>query len=425
MTETDMSHATLEQWLSHLLAIHPTEIDMGLSRVAQVAEKLGLLDLGETQIITVAGTNGKGTTCAMIESILLRSGKTVGVYSSPHIHEFNERYRINQHNVSNQNIIDSFNAIEAARGDVSLTYFEFATLSALWQFKQAQLDVVLLEVGLGGRLDATNIIDSHATVITSIDIDHQEYLGDTREKVGIEKAGVMRRGCICVIGEPDLPDSAVEHANTVGCQLIKVGHEFNYQRQTQFQRTEARLWQYKDESQSLDDLPIPSLPLPNAATTVALVRQMWPQIGLSTIKQGLAHASLSGRIEQLSEKPLILLDVAHNPHAAKYLAAQLAKYQHKQIHAVCGMLQDKDIDKVLSELSASIDNWLLVTLDNPRGASAKQLMDALPVGITAQQFDTMEHAHQYVRTSIADDDVLIVFGSFFTVAAFHNHYNAA
>ncbi|MGB6135558.1 MAG: bifunctional tetrahydrofolate synthase/dihydrofolate synthase [Shewanella sp.] len=408
--------ASLAQWLDYLLAIHPSEIDMGLTRVEQVAKRLDLLSLAPSKVITVAGTNGKGTSCAMLESILRQSGLSVGVYSSPHLLRYNERIRINQQDASDAALIEAFCAIEAARGDISLTFFEYATLAGLYLFKAASVDVAILEVGLGGRLDATNIIDSTAVILTSIDLDHQEYLGDSRELVGREKAGVFRQHCVAVVGEPDLPKSVKDYAEYMHTSLYRVGHEFNYQ----VSDADSALWDFTSVQNNYLGLPVPSLPLPNAASVVALVSQLWPQITEQQIADGLVQAKLAGRLEQVSQQPLILLDVAHNPHAARYLANQLQAYQGKRIVAVCGMLKDKDIKAVIQTLSPHINQWNLVSLDNPRGASAQLLYDALPQAsqLNAQQYQDMSSAWDGVQKDISEDDVVIVFGSFYTVAGF-------
>ncbi|MFC3186930.1 bifunctional tetrahydrofolate synthase/dihydrofolate synthase [Shewanella intestini] len=419
-TAFSAQNAKLDQWLEHLLAIHPSEIDMGLSRVALVGQRLGITDFANTQVITVAGTNGKGTTCAMLESILRQAGKSVGVYSSPHIHLFNERFRINQQNVTDAQIITAFNAIEVARAEISLTYFEFATLAALWLFTEKPLDVVLLEVGLGGRLDATNIVDSNATIITAIDLDHQEYLGDTREAVGREKAGIMRENCLSIIGEPDIPASLEDVASQIGSEVRRVGQQFSYTMLPVNTDNGQQSWAFSSQHRHIDALPVPSLPLPNAASVVALVSEFWPSISNHHIANGLQLATLPGRIEQVKSAPVVLLDVAHNPHAALYLAQQLKKYNGKKIHALCGMLKDKDMAAVLACLEPVIDHWNLVSLDNPRGACARMLYQALPQACQRAdvgQFDTMDKAWETLAMTISADDVLIVFGSFFTVAA--------
>ncbi|WP_434938453.1 bifunctional tetrahydrofolate synthase/dihydrofolate synthase [Shewanella sp. HL-SH8] len=415
--------AHLDEWLDYLLAIHPSEIDMGLARVSIVAERLALINLQPAQVITVAGTNGKGTTCAMLESILIQSGKTVGVYSSPHLLRYNERVRINQQDCTDDQFIAAFQAIEQARAEISLTFFEYATLAGLYLFKHAQLDVIILEVGLGGRLDATNMIDSTATIITSIDLDHQEYLGDTRELVGREKAGVCRSECISIIGEPNLPQSVVDYAQQISCQLIRVGHEFDYQLNNDN-------WTFSTHITQSPALTLPTLPLANAACVVALMDKLWPEINSATINKGLELASLPGRLECVNQIPLVLVDVAHNPHAAKYLAEQLRKKIaiSGKIVAICGMLKDKDISGVFAELVDVVNHWNMVTLSTERGASSAQLIALMEpiaqnqldhsVAFELNAFNNMNEAWTAVNATIEPNDVVIVFGSFYTVAAF-------
>ncbi|NCO71169.1 MULTISPECIES: bifunctional tetrahydrofolate synthase/dihydrofolate synthase [Shewanella] len=409
--------SSLNQWLDYLLAIHPSEIDMGLTRVSAVARRLEVIDLAPAKVITVAGTNGKGTTCAMLASILRQADLSVGVYSSPHLLHYNERVQINQQDASDASLIEAFCAIEAARGDISLTFFEYATLAGLYLFKAAKVDVIILEVGLGGRLDATNMIDSTATIITSIDLDHQEYLGDTRELVGREKAGVFRPDCLAIVGEPDLPMSVTEYAHQIGTTLYRVGHEFDYHKD----QSHSDQWHFTSMQQTYSGLSVPKLPLANAASVVALLSHIWPHISQQQINQGLQQAQLAGRLEQVSEQPLVLLDVAHNPHAARYLAQQLQAYQGRRIVALCGMLKDKDITSVLATLAEQISHWNFVSLDIPRGASAQTLRQALPNDACrdrASEFVDISSAWHAIQTTVKADDVVIVFGSFYTVAGF-------
>jgi len=409
--------SSLNQWLDYLLAIHPSEIDMGLTRVSAVARRLEVIDSAPAKVITVAGTNGKGTTCAMLASILRQADLSVGVYSSPHLLHYNERVQINQQDASDASLIEAFCAIEAARGDISLTFFEYATLAGLYLFKAAKVDVIILEVGLGGRLDATNMIDSTATIITSIDLDHQEYLGDTRELVGREKAGVFRPDCLAIVGEPDLPMSVTEYAHQIGTTLYRVGHEFDYHKD----QSHSDQWHFTSMQQTYSGLSVPKLPLANAASVVALLSHIWPHISQQQINQGLQQAQLAGRLEQVSEQPLVLLDVAHNPHAARYLAQQLQAYQGRRIVALCGMLKDKDITSVLATLAEQISHWNFVSLDIPRGASAQTLRQALPNDACrdrASEFVDISSAWHAIQTTVKADDVVIVFGSFYTVAGF-------
>ncbi|MEL4425188.1 bifunctional tetrahydrofolate synthase/dihydrofolate synthase [Shewanella indica] len=404
--------APLSVWLDYLLAIHPTEIDMGLERVTQVATRLGVQSLGSTKVITVAGTNGKGSTCRMLEQIMRAAGYRVGVYSSPHILNYNERVRIDGVDAPDSDFISAFEIIEAARGDTSLTFFEYATLAGLLLFKQAKLDLVILEVGLGGRLDATNIIDADVSVVTAIDLDHQAYLGDTRELVGREKAGIFRHNRPAIVGDAEMPASVVEVANEKGALLKAVGQAFCY-KQT------STGWDFCGEHWQFEGLPRPQLPLPNAATSLAALEQLWPELSEAAICSGLASARLSGRMEHICEAPLIILDVAHNPHAARYLAQRLDELQAKgRVYGVCGMLKDKDIEGVMQALAPSIDSWLLVTLHNERGADAGRLRKALPEGCDAREFEQMQDCWQYLKPKLGAEDVVIVFGSFYTVSGF-------
>lgn len=414
-------NAALDTWLDYLLSIHPSEIDMGLKRVSRVARRLDVLTLGSaqvnTKVVTVAGTNGKGTTCAMLESILRLSGLSVGVYSSPHMLKYNERVRINGVDVSDAEFVAAFEQIEAARADISLTFFEYATLAGLLLFKAAQLDVVILEVGLGGRLDATNMIDADISVVTAVDLDHQSYLGDTRELVGREKAGIFRAGKPAIVGEPNLPHTVNDVANELGARLYRVGQEFDYQ-------ASANSWQFSGQVLQLTDLVLPTLPLPNAATVLAIIERGWPDIPAAIINQGLASARLTGRLERVSEQPLILLDVAHNPHAARFLVAQLKPLvTGKRVFSLCGMLKDKDIAGVLQVIDPIVDVWHLVSLHGERGASASQLKQHLATETKAHEHGDIASAWSALKAQITPDDVVIVFGSFYTVAGFKSLLN--
>ncbi len=412
--------ASLQAWLDYQLALHPTEIDMGLGRIRQVAQRLNVLDFGDTKVITVAGTNGKGTTCTMTESILRQAGKRVGVYSSPHMLKYNERVRVDGEDLPDSAFINAFEAIEKARGEISLTFFEYATLAGLYLLKAAKLDVALLEVGLGGRLDATNLIDADVAVITSIDLDHESYLGNTREAVGREKAGIFRTNQIAIIGEPNLPVTVSDYGIELGTQLYCVGEDFSYQVE-QIDTASARCWQYQGQA-LITDLPIPTLPLPNAATTLAIIEQAFNDIEPKTIREGLAKAQLSGRLETVSEQPKVVLDVAHNPHAARYLAQQLVNLKAKQnnanTYALCGMLADKDVSGVLEVMAPHIDAWYLCDLDAERSISADELAKSLPETASRSSFNSLASAFGALKAQLLDTDMVIVFGSFYTVAEF-------
>ncbi|WP_028114656.1 bifunctional tetrahydrofolate synthase/dihydrofolate synthase [Ferrimonas kyonanensis] len=401
------SSQSLQDWLDFILAVHPSDIDMGLSRLRKVAEAMGLDALPDSTVVTVAGTNGKGSTCAMMESILHQAGVSTGVFSSPHLHRYNERVRLNGNELGDQSHRDAFAAIELARGSTQLTFFEFSALGALYLFARHKPQVVLLEVGLGGRLDATNLIDADLAVITSIDLDHQEYLGDSRESVGREKAGIFRSGVAAVIGEPELPASVTEYARELGTPLIRVGHEFHADYQ-------ADHWQFRRPGRHLEQLPLPALPAMNAATAVAAIDRLMPNIGPEAMAAGLSAASLPGRLQPLSLSPPVYADVAHNPHAARYLAQRLASMKGPgRVLAVCAMLEDKEIEASLAPLMTVVDGWFAAPLAVPRGSDGERIARA--VG-GAPHYASVAEAMTAARAQQQQLDLVIVFGSFYTVA---------
>ncbi|RUS02674.1 bifunctional tetrahydrofolate synthase/dihydrofolate synthase [Pectobacterium polaris] len=396
----------LVTWLHYLEHLHAQAIDLGLERVKQVAEHLQLLQPAAT-IFTVAGTNGKGTTCCTLESILLAAGLRVGVYSSPHLVRYTERVRIQGKELPEAQHTQAFADIEAGRGAVSLTYFEFGTLSALQLFKQANLDVVILEVGLGGRLDATNIVDADVSVVTSIAIDHTDWLGNDRESIGREKAGIFRQGRPAVVGEPDMPGTIADVAAEKGAQLRRRGRDWEYsvQRET---------WSWQDKQRELSRLPLPNVPLANAATALAALHYSSLNVSEEAIRQGLQHAALPGRFQTVQASPRLILDVAHNPHAAAYLANRLAALPKTgKVRAVVGMLSDKDIAGTLAHLTPLVDAWYCAPLEGPRGATAQQIAEHLT---HSQSFSDVVAAWQQAMSEATDQDIVIVCGSFHTVA---------
>ncbi|MBW5891376.1 bifunctional tetrahydrofolate synthase/dihydrofolate synthase [Pectobacterium polaris] len=396
----------LVTWLHYLEHLHAQAIDLGLERVKQVAEHLQLLQPAAT-IFTVAGTNGKGTTCCTLESILLAAGLRVGVYSSPHLVRYTERVRIQGKELPEAQHTQAFADIEAGRGAVSLTYFEFGTLSALQLFKQANLDVVILEVGLGGRLDATNIVDADVSVVTSIAIDHTDWLGNDRESIGREKAGIFRQGRPAVVGEPDMPGTIADVAAEKGAQLRRRGRDWEYsvQRET---------WSWQDKQRELSRLPLPNVPLANAATALAALHYSSLNVSEEAIRQGLQHAALPGRFQTVQASPRLILDVAHNPHAAAYLANRLAALPKTgKVRAVVGMLSDKDIAGTLAHLTPLVDAWYCAQLEGPRGATAQQIAEHLT---HSQSFSDVVAAWQQAMSEAMEQDIVIVCGSFHTVA---------
>lgn len=417
--------STLAGWLAALETMHPKTIDMGLERVAQVKQRLGIHF--DCPVIIVGGTNGKGSTCAMLESILLQAGYRVGLYTSPHLIDFNERARINGEAVGDEALVENFAAVEAQRGGVSLTYFEFTTLAILHLFATAGLDAVILEVGLGGRLDAVNVIDADVAIVTSVDIDHTEYLGDTREQIGFEKAGIFRAGRAAICGDPVPPQSLIDHAQAIGADLWLFGRDFNYS-------GDKQQWNYGGRAQRRNSLGYPSLrganQLLNASAALAaleVLRNRLP-VGAQEVRNGLVMVDLPGRFQVLPGRPSVILDVAHNPHAAATLAQNLDNMGfHRYTYAVFGAMADKDIDGVIAQLKERVDHWCLTDLPLPRAATALQLKQKLlDAGIapsdqpgsecSIQTFKTPADAFANARSSAGENDRIAVFGSFLTVA---------
>ncbi|MGK2889038.1 MAG: bifunctional tetrahydrofolate synthase/dihydrofolate synthase [Candidatus Malihini olakiniferum] len=397
----------LAAWLHYLKHLHATAIDMGLTRVKQVADSLHLLRPAQT-VFTVAGTNGKGTTCCTLEAILMAAGLRVGVYISPHLLRYTERVRIQGKELSEAEHSQAFAEIEAGRGDVSLTYFEFGTLAALHLFKQANLDVVILEVGLGGRLDATNIVDADVAAVTSIALDHIDYLGHDRESIGREKAGIFRGMKPAVVGEPNMPASIAEVAEEKGAVLYRRGENWLF-------ALDDDSWYWQAVGGERRVLPLPNVPLANAATALAVLHQGPIPIPLAAIEQGLRRAELTGRFQTVSEQPKLILDAAHNPHAAAYLAERLAQLpQTGKVRAVIGMLADKDIPGTLAHLKPVVDEWYCAPLEGPRGASAELITAHLDD--CSRSFDDVATAWHQAMQEADIQDTVVVCGSFHTVA---------
>ncbi len=415
-----MSARTLEQWLSYLEQLHPSEIEMGLARVQEVAQRLALPRIAE-KVVTVTGTNGKGSTCAFLASLVAQQGLSVGVYSSPHLLHYNERIRINGQDVSDEQLCAAFTAVEAARGDTSLTYFEMGTLAAFWLFTQVPLAVVILEVGLGGRLDAVNIVDADVAVITNIGLDHHDWLGDTRESVAYEKAGIFRGGRTALCGDLNPPEPILTTAKNLNTPLLLRGQDFDLQ-------VAAHSWQWRGvdgqgQTVQLADIPLLNLPIENAA----LALQAYAALGLpwqpSAVLQGLQHAHITGRLQSVAityqgRSLQLLLDVAHNPHAAQYLAQRLASQpiQGRRL-AVLGMLDDKDIQGVLSSMTDQFSDWAVAALPSPRSCTAQALESALSEqGAEVVAYSSIGAAIEAQCAQAAADDQIVIFGSFFTVA---------
>lgn len=400
----------LPVWLDYLQSIHSTAIDLGLDRITEVAKRANpSLTKPAPKVITVAGTNGKGSTCAIMEAILLDAGYKVGVYSSPHLIRYNERVRINGEELSDQHHVDAFDYIESLRGETSLSFFEIATLAGLHLFQQQQVDVVLLEVGLGGRLDATNIVDHDVSVITSLAVDHVDWLGDDINVIGFEKAGIFRSGKPAICGQPDAPMTVAAHADDIGATLYQVEYQYSY-------KQDGERWHWQSGSFDLNDLPLPNLPLANAATALMALGVSELDITDMNVVKGLEEANLAGRMQKLGSEPTIILDAAHNPHSAEYLVKQVKqRYGDKKLHAVIGMLHDKDVEATLEELKACDPIWYPASLEGPRAASARELSQHL--SSDTPEFDNPIEAFNAALSAANKEDVVLVLGSFFTVGA--------
>jgi len=411
--------STLSEWLAYLETLHPKAIAMGLDRVSAVYARLGT-EL-TCPVITVGGTNGKGSTCALLECMLRAGGYRVGTYTSPHLLRYNERVRIDAAEATDDALLEAFAAVESARQTTPLTYFEFGTLAAFWLLARAGLDVLVLEVGLGGRLDAVNIIDADVAIVTTVAIDHVDYLGTTREDIGREKAGIFRAGRWAICADRRPPATLLEHASAIGARLLRIGIDFD------FTAHDAQ-WSYRGPGGARHGLPTPALrgvhQLANAATALAALDVVRDRLAVSmgAVRDGLVSVELPGRLQVLPGRPVTVLDVAHNPQAAAVLADSLASMGfHPQTWAVFGIMSDKDIDSVIAALLPRVDHWYIASLPPPRGASSPDLrfrLEASGVAPSAiREFADPASAYRAARGAVAEADRIIVFGSFLTVAA--------
>ena len=409
---------SLPDWLAYLERIHPFAIDMGLERVSAVRDRLGLAP--DFPIITVGGTNGKGSVCAMLEAVLSSAGYRVGLYSSPHLLRYNERVRIARREAGDTALTQAFERVESARAPDSLTYFEFGTLAAMDIFIREKVDVAVLEVGLGGRLDAVNVFDANCTVVTTVEFDHMDYLGPDRESIGREKAGIFRAGVPAVCGDEEPPAALTGHAASVGATLILRGRDYGYNAG----RGDWRYWSLQEKRSAL---PYPALrgtyQLANAATALAALEQIKDRlpVDMGAIRRGLVEVDLPGRFQVMPGRPMVILDVGHNPHAARGLSESLrALPAGGRTIAVFAMLKDKDIAGVAQPLKDQVDAWLVAGLPGLRGADVHRIEQALAsIGVSApvSRFDSLADAYQCAIRSAGQNDKILVFGSFFTVGA--------
>lgn len=419
MTEILPSQSSsLDDWLCYLESVHPANIEMGLERVERVANQVGLLDTS-SKIILIAGTNGKGTTARCLESLLLAQGYSVGTYASPHLIRYNERVRINGQELDDQFHVDAFDMLEKGRGDTQLTYFEYGTLGALAIFKRHAVDYVLLEVGLGGRFDATNIVNPHACVITTIDLDHKEYLGDTRELVGYDKAGIFRTNTPAIVGDLAIPHTVTDYGNEINADMVLSGRDFIFT-----EDSEGFNWQYQGNDWRLAK---PAIPCQNAATALTLLAKLELLPSEQQVRDCLANLTVEGRFQQLRQQPLVFTDVAHNPESARYLARKLSVYKDQgfKIHALVAMLADKDKVAAMSAVANVVDQWSLASLDCFRGDKVENLAKALAETTStapSTHYESVETALDTLLPNVDENTLVIVFGSFITVAAAINYF---
>ena len=413
---------TLEDWLAHCERLHPITIDMGLERVRIVADRMGLKFA--CPVITVAGTNGKGSTCAMLEAILMEAGYRTGVYNSPHLVHFEERCRIRGDIVNASELIAFFARVETARvqnGDeISLTYFEFTTLAILQLLADAALDVVILEVGLGGRLDAVNIIDTDCAIITSIDLDHTELLGHDRESIGFEKAGIIRGGKPVVVSDPVPPQSVIDHAAKLGADLWRFGEDFNFS-------GDKQQWGWAGRGRRYAGLAYPALrganQLVNASGVLAALTALRDRLPITAqaVRVGLSMVELPGRFQIIPGQPTLVLDVAHNAHAVAALTENLdAMGYYPCTHAVFGAMADKDLVPMFERVGPLIDKWYFTDLPTARAATGEALCLKWQAGnlradATASTYKSPAEALAATVAAAKPTDRIVVFGSFYTV----------
>jgi dihydrofolate synthase/folylpolyglutamate synthase len=414
-----MPSKNLDEWLNWQSSLHPREIELGLTRCRTVAQRLDLLPLPFPSI-NISGTNGKGSSVILLDSILSAANYRVGRFTSPHLLRYNERICITGVEASNKQICTAFECIEAVRKEISLTYFEFSTLAALLIFQQQQVDLAILEVGLGGRLDSVNIVDSDIALVTAIDIDHIDWLGDNREAIGFEKAGIFRTQHPAVCSDNNPPNSLIKYAEKLQTPLYYLGQDFNYIKKQPDDKT--WIWQSKTVSY---ELPLPSLKgdyqLQNAAGVLKVLELLNKTIPIpkSAIYQGLVNAKLIGRFQILSGKVTQILDVAHNPLGATVLKKLLCQSNFQgKTHALVGMLKDKDIATVFEIMKTIITSWHIAELNVPRSASLEcliQHLNNISINDNINTYPSITEAHKYLLNSVSKEDRIIVFGSFHTV----------
>jgi dihydrofolate synthase / folylpolyglutamate synthase len=408
--------STLDAWLERIERLHHRPIDLTLDRVRDVAQRLGVRTACPTFVI--GGTNGKGSTCAMLDAVLRAAGYAIGLYMSPHLLVFNERAQVNGTPVSDAELIEQFEAVEAARGSTTLTYFEFTTLAILRLFQRVALDALVLEIGLGGRLDAVNIVEPDCALLTSVDIDHVAYLGSTRTAIGFEKAHIFRRERPAICAEPQPPDSVIDVARAIGADLWLAGRDFTYE-------GDRQQWTYRGRRVRRASLPYPALrganQLLNASGALAALEALADRLPVSqqAVRQGLLTVAIPARFQVLPGRPAVVLDVAHNPQAAAVLAANLDNMGFfPETHAVFGMLRDKDVAGVIERIGTHVDCWHVGPTPGVRGADAQWLAEQIRVkrAVRVIEHASLADAYAAAEGDADADDRIVVFGSFTTVA---------
>lgn len=430
---SEHGRVSLDSWLQYIAAVHPREIELGLDRSRRVAARMQLTRPAR-HVITVAGTNGKGSCVACLEAILEAAGYRTAAYTSPHIHSFNERIRVAAAPASDDTLIEALSFVESCREPDTLSYFEFATLAALWTFQQAEVDLALLEVGLGGRLDAVNIVDPDVAIITSISIDHEDWLGTGVENIGREKAGILRKDIPAIIGSREPPLSIIQRAEEIGARLFILGEDFEVQRSASQQSWQWRGRGVDTASVLRDQLPLPKLELDNVACALQAAELLPLEIADNAIKLALESVALAGRFElrrDASSAKLVILDVAHNGAAAALLAQNLRRFLRanpkiKKITGVIAVMADKNIEDMVSALESCLNIWYIAQIDEARGMSVIETEKRLQNAHTAvefRRFDSVVDAYQAACAASpesAEQDLVVVTGSFHTVAAIRN-----
>lgn len=409
---------SLNDWLFYLESQHHQEIDLGLERVQKIANSANLKDFGNSKVILVAGTNGKGTTIRTMELILQQLGYSTGVYGSPHLFRYNERVRINGVDASDEAHVEAFSFIEKQRQGTPLTYFEFGTLAGLYLLQQAKLDYVLIEVGLGGRLDATNILNHDISVITSLGLDHTDWLGDTIEKIGFEKAGIFRSGDIAIVGQPNPPHTVREQAESHNVKQVKyVGEDYT------FDVNEDGSWNYQNGEVNFQHLYQPMIPVQNVATALTTLTAIGISVDVTTLNKVLKEITLPGRLQMLSQQPFTMVDVAHNEHAVNFLVQRLTSdprlNRRTSLQVVVAMMKDKDIEKTLAPMIPLVERWFVADLPGNTRAANSELLAEILKKLGAKeicQFASVSDAWGSASADLTQDTLLLGFGSFYTVA---------